>query len=35
MTKKFREFLKQNALYDNYVKNNNGESDNPLRKTNK
>lgn len=29
MTIEFREFLKKNALYDNYIKNNNGESDNP------
>ena len=28
MTNKFRNFLKQNALYDNYVRNNNGESSN-------
>jgi len=29
MTKKFRDFLKSYGLYDNYIKNNNGESENP------
>lgn len=29
MTRKFRKFLKNNNAYDKYVKNNNGESENP------
>ena len=29
MTTKFRNFLKQYGLYDKYIKNNKGESDNP------
>lgn len=29
MTIAFRNFLKQYGLYDNYIKNNKGESDNP------
>ena len=30
MTHKFRNFLKENNAYENYIRNNNGESENPF-----